>query len=122
MGTGRAGIANGRVNSLVAAVVGAAYWAAAAACLACVACGTATGTGAGRASAVLGRAKGSVAAVVSVACQRTRTAGCGGGKDGLTSRGREEGRSEVEAKVHVLAQEVQCLVQGEPEGTAGGRV
>ena len=40
----------------------------------------------------------------------------------MTSRGREEGRLEVEVKVHMLAQEVQRLTQGEPEGAAGGRV
>ena len=87
--------------------------------MACVVCETAAGAGVGRAGIAPGRAKGLIAAVVSVACQRARTAGWWGRKDGWsqrgmyertrqrTSRGREEKRSEVEAKVYVLVQEVQ---------------
>jgi hypothetical protein len=101
---------------------------AAVACLACVACGTATGTGAGGAGVAQGREEGPVAAAVSVACQWTRTTGWWGRRAGWSwrgtcgragrriSRGREEGWWEVEVKVHALAQEVQWLAQECNEG------
>ena len=118
MDVDRAGVTGGRAKGTAAAAVSAAYWAAATACSACVVCRTTTGTGVGRASAAPGRAKGPVAAGVSVACRQMRATGWWGRKKRWsqrvthgcvrrrTSRGREEGRSEVEAKVYVLAHSI----------------
>jgi hypothetical protein len=100
---GGAGTAGGRAKGPVAVAISVACRAAAAAC---VACGTAAGAGAGRAGAAGGGRK-------EEGPGRGRSRGRARRR---TSRGRKEGRWEVEAKFHALAQEVQRLAQECDEG------
>ena len=134
MGVSRAGTTRGRAKDPVAATVSAAYWAAATACLAYIACRMAAGTGAGRTGSAPGRAKGPVTTVVSVACRQTtdKNYGLVGEKgrlvverDALAREAedlQEEGGEPVIGGGEGLSAGTECLAQEEPEGDAGGRV